>query len=498
MATNKRRTSNYRLSGINPLSYVGVNPETPVNFYIYQRDPTSSDVKNFRIGDLWLNSTGDPPTAPDSVRRLWMLMSVTSNTATWHQFAGPGGGDITQMTADGPVVITPSGGNVNIFGTHNVNTSGSSGATVTVAGDNTITLGDLSSVTGSAAITLTTGDITLDDLNGSDEGIAKILFAPAAIGQAYSHIHFYLNGVFIGMNTGNQTMTSGVALFNTGIGPDSCSSLTDGTRNTAVGHGSFSSGTTAEDNVCYGYVSGASITTGQENTALGTETLHDNTGVTTGSYNTAVGFRAGSDYTSSESSNILIGARVLGTVGESNKLRIGTGTGVGIGEIDECYISGIDGVDVGSVATVVSHSGDQLGSATITAGTNISVTPGSNTITIASTGMGSFTWNEETGTSANMAVNNGYIANNAGLVTLTLPATAAVGDVIRVVGKGAGGWRIAQNAGQAITWDETAATTTGVGGMLDSTDDFDAVELVCMTANTDFVVLSSKGNISIT
>src|SRR5574338_27775 len=103
--TNKRRASNYRLDGNNPLAYMGVNPTVPPGFYIYQRDPTSSDVKNFRIGDMWLNTFGDPNVPPPSVSRLWMLLSTTQGVATWHQFAGIGGGDVTQMTADGPVIL---------------------------------------------------------------------------------------------------------------------------------------------------------------------------------------------------------------------------------------------------------------------------------------------------------------------------------------------------------------------------------------------------------
>lgn len=109
---------------------------------------------------------------------------------------------------------------------------------------------------------------------------------------------------------------------------------------------------------------------------------------------------------------------------------------------------------------------------------------------------GGITWNEETGTSANMAVDNGYIANNAALVTLTLPDTAAVGSVVRVAGKGAGGWRIAQNAGETIRFS-SQSTTTGVGGYLEFTQQYDAVELVCITANTDWVVISSVGNITV-
>jgi hypothetical protein len=134
--------------------------------------------------------------------------------------------------------------------------------------------------------------------------------------------------------------------------------------------------------------------------------------------------------------------------------------------------------------------------ATITAGTGVSVTNGAGSITIAATGSG-LAWSEVTGTSQAMAINTGYIANNAGLVTLTLPSTAAQGSVIRVTGKGAGGWRLAQNASQTIFFG-TSTTTTGTGGRLDSTATRDTVEIVCVTANNDWNVLSSIGNITVT
>ncbi len=134
---------------------------------------------------------------------------------------------------------------------------------------------------------------------------------------------------------------------------------------------------------------------------------------------------------------------------------------------------------------------------TIAGGTNCTTSASGSTVTIDATGGTSFTWNEETGTSASMAVNNGYIANNAGLVTLTLPSTAAVGDVVRVSGKGAGGWRIAQNSGQTIYFG-TSTTTTGAGGRLDSSHRRDGIELLCVTANNDWNVLSAQGNITVT
>lgn len=102
---------------------------------------------------------------------------------------------------------------------------------------------------------------------------------------------------------------------------------------------------------------------------------------------------------------------------------------------------------------------------------------------------GGLTWSEVTGTTQAAAVNSAYITNNAAAVTVTLPDTAAVGDVLRVVGKGAGGWVIAQNASENINLGN-ATTTTGVGGSLASSHRYDCVELVCTVANTTWTVMS--------
>lgn len=108
------------------------------------------------------------------------------------------------------------------------------------------------------------------------------------------------------------------------------------------------------------------------------------------------------------------------------------------------------------------------------------------------------TWTEVTGTSATIAVNSGVIANNASLVTLTLPTSSNQGDEIRVTGKGAGGWLIAQNSGQQIQFIKSVtSTTTGVGGSLASTNQFDSIHLVCVTANNIWNVLSCVGNITV-
>lgn len=47
--------------------------------------------------------------------------------------------------------------------------------------------------------------------------------------------------------------------------------------------------------------------------------------------------------------------------------------------------------------------------------------------------------------------NSGVLASNeSAQVVVTLPTSPAVGDIVRVTGVGAGGWRLAQNAGQSI------------------------------------------------
>lgn len=133
---------------------------------------------------------------------------------------------------------------------------------------------------------------------------------------------------------------------------------------------------------------------------------------------------------------------------------------------------------------------------TIAGGAGCSTTGAATTVTIDVVG-GGLTWNETTVTGPTaMTSDNGYIANNAATVAFTLPTTAALGSVVRITGKGAGGWSLGQSAGQTIYFG-TSATTTGAGGSLASTDDKDSIELVCVTANTDFNVLSSIGNITV-
>lgn len=146
---------------------------------------------------------------------------------------------------------------------------------------------------------------------------------------------------------------------------------------------------------------------------------------------------------------------------------------------------------------LIGSTGADPVAASLTAGTGVTITPGAGSITIAVTAMtgGGFTWVDQTTTSVTLTAGDAYIADNAALVTLTLPATAAIGDTFKVVGKGAGGWIVAQNASQLIHFG-TAVTTTGTGGSLASSNQWDCITFTCVTTNNVFVVHSSIGNIT--
>lgn len=134
--------------------------------------------------------------------------------------------------------------------------------------------------------------------------------------------------------------------------------------------------------------------------------------------------------------------------------------------------------------------------ATLSAGAGISITNGSNTITIATSG-GSLTWTDVTGATQTIVAENGYLADRGGGVAFTLPASGTIGDTFRIVGV-QGSWTLAQAAGQQIKFG-SSATTVGVTGSLASANAGDCIECVATntSASTVWRVMSSIGNITV-
>lgn len=100
------------------------------------------------------------------------------------------------------------------------------------------------------------------------------------------------------------------------------------------------------------------------------------------------------------------------------------------------------------------------------------------------------------GTTQAVQKNFNYVANNSSRVVFTLMTTAAVGDTFWVQGSGAGGWKLAQNAGQIVHFG-ASNTTTGTGGSLASTGTKDSIEVICTVANNEFNVIAHEGTITI-
>ncbi len=132
---------------------------------------------------------------------------------------------------------------------------------------------------------------------------------------------------------------------------------------------------------------------------------------------------------------------------------------------------------------------------TITAGTNISVTNGSGTITISATGSASFSWASIAGTSQSAVVQTGYIPTNAGLTTITLPTTFSVGDRISVQGQGSGGWRITAGASTTV---QVGSSATSSGGTISSANRYDSINLIAIVSNTTWATLGGPQSAGLT
>lgn len=362
----------------------------------------------------------------------------------------------TQFDTDSGSAV-PAANVLDIVGSHNLNTTGATNV-VTVLMDNEITLGDLSGIAaGDPAITLTTGDI--DFTTGSINFPTTTATAGVIFVNANRFMHAYgTSNTFLGTDSGNFTHTTTQSV---GVGEGALDITTSGDRKVAVGYnamGGVTSGATDSiaigfqcmngvttagtqsvgigtncfsnayagiDCVAIGYQALDSCTSSDYCIAIGSNALGGLSGG--GDNNIAIGNAAGSAYTT-ESNNITIGSTGTGT--DSGVIRLGTNA-----THTSAFITGIDGVNVGNVVTVVTEASDQLGTADITAGTGIGVAGTANTITISSSATTPLSFPTDSGTATPAAnaltVSGGTLIDTAGagaIVTVNA-ADAVVGSV---------------------------------------------------------------------
>ena len=157
------------------------------------------------------------------------------------------------------------------------------------------------------------------------------------------------------------------------------------------------------------------------------------------------------------------------------------------------YSSGSSGiVEPGTIDQLAYYelNGNTVSGLNLIAGTGITTVFSMGNLTISATN--NFSWNNIAGTTQLAVPNNGYIVSNASQTTITLPSTIAQGQLISVAGKGTGGWILQAGVGQTIHFGNESSTS---GGTLTSTNQWDAITILCITANTTFSVIYSIGNL---
>jgi hypothetical protein len=97
-----------------------------------------------------------------------------------------------------------------------------------------------------------------------------------------------------------------------------------------------------------------------------------------------------------------------------------------------------------------------------------------------------------------ISANQGYVPTNNGTrVVFTLPTSGIkAGSVFAIAGFGTAGWSIAQNSGQLIHFGNQI-TTLGATGGLESVNNFDGLQIVCIEDDSIFTVVYSVGNINL-
>lgn len=289
-----------RLSGINPLSYRGVEALQPPNITesktlgtVTARPPTVNDYAEFNEGDLWMVTR---PTTDPIPYELWYLARKTGTAlgpqAIWVQLYPQGGAGGGNLRSDDTLISVPDPlGVINVWG----------GSPYVVGSD--IRLGDPNYVN--------IYTVQYPDINTLEVVLKRSINQPLTNVTATEGM-YSLGGLNFMHNYGSY--------------------------NTALGHASLNLAldtVTAVNNTAIGFNTLHEISHGFNCTALGYRALEN---AVDSQYLIGLGAGAGTALGPNDSDDILIGSP--GVAGDLNTIRIGI-MGVGAGEQEACYVAGI-------------------------------------------------------------------------------------------------------------------------------------------------------------
>lgn len=161
------------LSTIASLGYRGTNAANPPCVYVYKKDPTSANVKNFVIGAYWVNTIE---------KKLWMLVNLEEGVATW-QLLNNGSQELFSLSDQNNIAVTPTNGTINVVGTGAITVAGNPGTstltasvsgsvlkTITTNSGTATTSGNSLAIQGSGVLTTTASgnDVNLQLTNATD------------------------------------------------------------------------------------------------------------------------------------------------------------------------------------------------------------------------------------------------------------------------------------------------------------------------------------------
>ncbi len=263
-----------RLSGINTLAYLGIEPITAPYLVVDNRAPTSDDRVGNQIGAVWVVMASGNPVDPLTAE-VWFLVSVTGTPpggAVWIQLEQSGGGmAIEQIVTDNGTVIplansiTERGGPTSPNPVTNINTYANPNGSenMVIALNNSIT-----------------------QPNTSADG-TKGVYTLGGAGGTFMH-NYGTRNTWLGANAGNLTLTVGSATDDTGLGFQALNAVTTASSCVAVGSTSLHSLQVGDSNCALGAFSLQNLNNSSNNTALGHSAMQNATPAGVGN-NVAVG-----------------------------------------------------------------------------------------------------------------------------------------------------------------------------------------------------------------